>query len=118
MANESYTVSGKLYKKNPIVQVSEKFRKLEFIILTEDTYPQYLQIQAGNDKCDLLNGINDGDLVTAKVNVKGRLWTNPQGEEKCFNSLELWQITKDGSSQAALVQSQQAAQVEPEGLPF
>jgi hypothetical protein len=87
MANESYTVTGQLYKKNPIIQVSDKFRKIDFIILTTSDYPQYLQIQAGNDKCDLLNGINGGDMVTAKVNVKGRLWTPPGGgEEKCFNS--------------------------------
>jgi hypothetical protein len=118
MSNESYTVTGQLYKKNPIVQVSDKFKKLEFIIKTDGEYPQYLQIQAGNDKCALLDGINGGDMVTAKVNVKGRLWTNPQGEEKCFNSLELWQISKDGPIQSHTVQPQQATEEKADDLPF
>ncbi len=96
MANESYTVTGKLYKKNPIEVKSEKFSKIDFIILTDSEYPQYLQIQAGNDKTKLLDNVNGGDTVTAKVNVKGRLWISPQGEEKCFNTLELWTIEKVG----------------------
>ena len=88
MANESYTVTGKLYKKNPMEVKSEKFSKIDFIIETDGQYPQYLQIQAGNDKMQLLDNVNVGDSVTANVNVKGRLW-----QDKCFNSLELWQLT-------------------------
>lgn len=94
MSNESYTVNGKLYKKNPQQVISEKFSKIDFIMITDGEYPQYLQIQAGNDKMSLLDGVNGGDNVIVKLNVKGRKWVNPEGEEKFFNSLELWQLIK------------------------
>jgi len=88
MANESYTVTGQLYKKNPIEVKSDKFSKIDFIIKTDGEYPQYLQIQASNAKMSLLDNVNVGDSVTASVNIRGRLW-----EDRCFNSLELWQLT-------------------------
>lgn len=88
MANESYTVTGQLYKKNPMEVKSEKFSKIDFIIKTDGEYPQYLQIQASNAKMSLLDNVNVGDSVTANVNIRGRLW-----EDRCFNSLELWQLT-------------------------
>lgn len=109
MANESYTVTGKLYKKNPQQVISEKFSKIDFIVLTDGEYPQYLQIQAGNDKTKLLEGVNDGDSVKVSVNVKGRLWINPQGEEKCFNTLDLWQLTA--------IKQTPAASTTPENIP-
>ena len=105
MANESYTVTGQLYKKNPMEVKSDKFSKIDFIIKTDGEYPQYLQIQASNAKMSLLDNVNVGDTVTANVNVKGRLWQSPQGEEKCFNTLELWKCDKVGqSTQPSIIQ--------------
>ena len=36
------------------------------------------------------------------LNLRGRLWTNPQGEEKCFNTLECWKISKLNNLQIIL----------------
>ena len=116
MANESYTVTGKLYKKNPMEVKSEKFSKIDFIIETDGQYPQYLQIQAGNDKMQLLDNVNVGDSVTANVNVKGRLW-----QDKCFNSLELWQLTSVKQPLAQQVQQavdEKIPSMGGDGLPF
>jgi hypothetical protein len=111
MAETSYIVSGTLYKKNPIQVVSEKFKKIDFIVKTDGEYPQYLQIQAGNDKTSLLDGLHGGDRVICTVNVKGRLWTGSDGIEKCFNSLEIWKLDKQGSGQH--IETVQAEVVQP-----
>ena len=46
------------------------------------------------DKIDLLNNVSVGDSVEIGINLNGRLWTNPQGEEKCFNSIVAWRLEK------------------------
>ena len=51
-----------------------------------------IKFEAVQDKCDLLNNFNVGDLVDVDFNLKGRKWTNPQGEVKYFNSLQAWRI--------------------------
>ena len=38
------------------------------------------------DKCDLLDKFEVGKNVKIGINLRGREWTNPQGETKYFNS--------------------------------
>lgn len=77
------------------------FRKRELVVTTtEEKYEQHIQIDFVQDKCDELDKFNVGDKVKVGININGRLWVNPQGEEKYFNSLVGWRIDKtDGSSQ-------------------
>ena len=42
--------------------------------------------------CDLLNNFNVGQPVKIGINLRGREWTNPQGETKYFNSIQGWRI--------------------------
>lgn len=70
------------------------FQKRELVLLTEEQYPQPIQIDFLSDKIDLLNNVSEGESVKIGINIRGRLWTNPQGEEKCFNSIVAWRIEK------------------------
>jgi hypothetical protein len=45
-----------------------------------------------NDKCRILDNFQEGTEVTAKINLRGRKWTNPQGIDKYFNTLQAWQV--------------------------
>lgn len=76
-------------------QVSASFKNRELVLRTEETYPQYISIKFVQDKCDLLNGYKVGQEVNVSINLRGRLWTNPQGEEKCFNEIQGWRITSN-----------------------
>jgi hypothetical protein len=51
-------------------------------------------IEFTQDKCDLLNNYTVGDTVKVSINLRGREWTNPQGETKYFNSIQGWRIEK------------------------
>ena len=70
------------------------FQKRELVLLTEEQYPQPIQIDFLSDKIDLLNDVSEGESVKIGVNIRGREWTNPQGEVKYFNSITGWRIEK------------------------
>ncbi len=68
------------------------FRKRELVVTTEEQYPQHIMIEFVQDKCDLLNNYKVGQDVKVSINLRGREWTNPQGEVKYFNSIQGWRI--------------------------
>src|SRR5690606_7220465 len=68
------------------------FRKREMVITTEEQYPQHILVEFVQDKCDLLNNFQVGQPVKVSINLRGREWTNPQGESKYFNSIQGWRI--------------------------
>jgi translation initiation factor IF-3 len=87
-------ISGKVKVINAEQQVSASFRKRELVVTTEEQYPQHILVEFTQDKCDLLNSYNVGDAVKVSINLRGREWTNPQGETKYFNSIQGWRIEK------------------------
>ena len=70
------------------------FRKREMVITTEDQYPQHLLVEFVQDKTDLLDAYQEGQMVKVSINLRGREWTSPQGETKYFNSIQGWRIEK------------------------
>tara|TARA_R110002051_G_scaffold143507_3_gene216420 strand:+ start:2545 stop:2922 length:378 start_codon:yes stop_codon:yes gene_type:complete len=78
---------------------SNGFRKREVVVTTDEQYPQHIMVEFVQDKCDLLNSYKVGQDVKVSINLRGREWTNPQGEVKYFNSIQGWRI--EGSAQAA-----------------
>ena len=89
----SFKLQGKLKKIDPIVKVSEKFSKREFVVTDETSqYPQDILFQSTQDKCSLLDAFKVGDVVQVSFNLRGREWTSPQNEVKYFNTLEAWRI--------------------------
>lgn len=97
-------LTGKIYIAGKTMQVSEKFSKRAFVVEIEDPqnpqYNQFIECELHQDKCNLLDGINIGDHVLVKINLRGRKYT-PQGssEEKFFNTIVAWQIVRLGAVQ-------------------
>ena len=46
------------------------------------------------DRCELLDSYNIGELVKIDINIRGREWTNKDNEVKYFNSIQGWRIEK------------------------
>jgi hypothetical protein len=83
-------------------QVTEKFAKREFVVTdTANMYPQDILFQLTQDKCNMVDGVNTGDMIEVSFNLRGREWTSPQGEVKYFNTLEAWRVEKVGAAQPA-----------------
>ena len=68
------------------------FKKRDVVITTDEQYPQHILVQFVQDKCDLLNNFQVGEPVKIDINLRGREWTNPQGETVYFNTIQGWRI--------------------------
>jgi hypothetical protein len=89
-------IIGTLKAKSDTKQVSEKFKNREFVLTIEPNskYPQHVAFQLSQDKCSLIDSCNVGDELRVQFNLRGREWSNPQGEVKYFNTLDAWKIEK------------------------
>lgn len=95
-------ITGKILEIKPTVNISETFRKREFIVEYAENaqYPELIQFEAIQEKCDLLDNYQVGQTVDVGFNLKGRSWTNPEGQVKYFNSLQAWRLSYPQNQQA------------------
>jgi hypothetical protein len=88
-------ITGTLKVKKDTQVVSEQFSKREFVVTVVDgAFSNDILIQLTKDKCSLIDAFNIGDMLEVEINLSGKCWINPQGEEKYFNSLNAWKIQK------------------------
>lgn len=87
-------ISGIIKKVDETQQVTDSFKKREFVLSTQEQYPQHISFQFVQDRCEKLNGIQPNDEVKVFFDIRGREWTSPQGEVKYFNTLQAWNIEK------------------------
>lgn len=90
-------LKGELIRIFDTKQVSEKFALREFVIETKEQYPQSIVLQVSQDKCKILDNYKLGDLVQVSINVRGRKWTDKNGQDRFFNTLEVWKITNESA---------------------
>ncbi len=93
--------SGKLHVINEAQQVTERFRKREFVLEISEAsrFPQFVVFQLTGDRCERIDDFEAGDEVRVEFSLRGREWTSPRGEVKYFNSLEVWNIERTGGAQ-------------------
>jgi hypothetical protein len=106
---------------------SNGFRKREIVLTTQEQYPQNILVEFIQDRTNLLDAFNVGDLVKIDINLRGREWTNDKGEIKYFNSIQGWRIEKvedDFESQLPPLPTKEdlniseSSENEPDDLPF
>jgi hypothetical protein len=91
-------VRGRILEIGDTQKISDRFQKREFVIEYAENpqYPEYVQFEVIQDKCSMLDTCKVGDDVDVYFNLKGRKWTNPQGQVKYFNSLQAWKLETAG----------------------
>ena len=116
-----FNITGTLKVKGNEQQVSDKFKKREFVITDNSSqYPQHLSFQLTQDKCALLEPYNTGEEIKVFFNLRGREWVSPQNETKYFNSLEAWKIEAAGVASVpagAAAPAKATAAAMPESIP-
>lgn len=110
-------LKGELIRIYETKQVSEKFALREFVIETKEQYPQSIILQVSQEKCKVLDNYKLGDLVQVSINVRGRKWTDKNGQDRFFNTLEVWKITNESTTTSVPVQTPINNDVDS-GLPF
>ena len=91
-----FSMTGKLIVKNDAEQITDSFKKREFVLSDESSqYPQEIMFQLVQDKCDLIEPYQINDEVKVNFNLRGRRWENPKtNETKFFVSLDAWRLEK------------------------
>ncbi len=112
-------VEGKLKMIDTVKEIGTGgFKKRDCVVTTSEQYPQHILIQFVQDKVDLLNLYNVGDDVKIDINLRGREWTNPQGETVYFNTIQGWRIAKAQASAQTPPVPTTSNEEEPDDLPF
>lgn len=91
-------IEGKIKVINATKQISDTFKKRELVVTTEEQYPQHILIDFVQEKCAVLDSYNVGENVIVSINVKGKEYTNKNGEVGYFNQLQGWKIEKTSSA--------------------
>ncbi|UOG72983.1 DUF3127 domain-containing protein [Hymenobacter tibetensis] len=88
----AYDATGRLHEIFDEQQVSEKFRKREFVLeVVDGQYPEHIKFQLVQDKTALIDPFKVGDEVKIAFNLRGRGF-NKNGQMLYFTNLEAWRI--------------------------
>ena len=94
-----FKIKGEIKVIGDAVQVTEKFKKRAFVLIDDSSqYPQYINFQLVQDKCELIDGFQVGQRIEVNFNLRGREWTDKNGAIKYFNTLDVWRIVYEESS--------------------
>ncbi len=104
----SYELTGRLIAKYETIQRTESFKVREFALEKTDeiggrTIVNYVKFQCVQDKTDIVDKVNIGDMVKIYFNIKGTKWEK-DGKTSYFTNLDAWrieQILNPASQQAA-----------------
>ena len=94
----AFELTGKVIDIQPIQQVSDKFRKREFVIEKQENsstaiFVDYVKFQLVQDKCDLINDSFMNTEVKVSFNIKGNKWER-DGKVNYFTNLDAWRIER------------------------
>ena len=100
----AFEITGKIIDILPVNQVSDKFRKREFVIERKETggsavFIDYIKFQLVQDKCDLINESFLNEAVRITFNIKGNRWER-EGKVNYFTNLDAWKIEKISSQES------------------
>ncbi len=91
-----YECSGKLTEKYETQQLTDTFRKREFVLEQIEEFNgrefiNHIKFQLTQDKCNLLDAYNINDELKVHFNLRGKKWEK-DGNVSYFTNLEAWRI--------------------------
>lgn len=88
-------VTGSIVEIFDTVQITDTFKKREFVIeyVENPQYPELIKFELIQDKCGLLDRYQTGQQIKVEFNLRGRKWTDRQGQVKYFNTLQAWRLS-------------------------
>ncbi len=92
----NHELTGKLLVKQPVQVISDRFKKREFVLeLVEDTpngsFTNYAKMQLVQNKTDLLDRFNEGDMLKATFNIRGSRY-DKNGVTNYITNLDVWRL--------------------------
>lgn len=88
----SYEMEGSVKLVEETQTFSSGFSKREFVITTEEKYPQDVKFECTKEKIDMLEKVREGDKVKVSFNVRGNEYKG-----RYFVNLQAWKIEAGGN---------------------
>ncbi|MEZ7837272.1 MAG: DUF3127 domain-containing protein [Flavobacteriales bacterium] len=101
----SFEIKGKIKVLFDRQDFPSGFFKRDFVITTNDQYPQDIKFGALKERVEQLDGLSVDDEVTVKFDVKGREYNG-----NYYVDLNAWRIERGASGQASGQGSQAGSQ--------
>ena len=94
----SLELTGTLVKFYETKSFPSGFSIQEFVVRTDERYPQEVLVQAAKEKIDVLKNFKENDVVKVKFNLRGREYNG-----RHFVSLDMWtmEIAAAGNTSAS-----------------
>jgi hypothetical protein len=98
----AFEITGKIIDISPVNQVSDKFKKREFVIEKKESggsavFVDYIKFQLVQEKCELINESYMNEDVKIWFNLRGNKWER-DGKINYFTNLDVWKLEKTSSS--------------------
>lgn len=92
------TITGTITHIGQTKQMSDTFKIRKFIVEVPDgNYTQTVILQCTQDRTLLLDTVKVGQEVSVSYNIRGKAYTNKDGEPDAFVSLDAWKIETKGA---------------------
>jgi hypothetical protein len=89
-------LTGKIKLVSSIQTFDSGFTKREFVVTTNEQYPQDIKLEFVKDKCSLLDKYSSGSDVKVSFNLRGNEFNG-----KYFVNLQAWKIEPlEGASES------------------
>lgn len=86
----AYELTGKIKKIFDQQDFPSGFYKREFVVTTDERFPQDIKLDCLKEKVEMLEGLDEGSPVKVSFDIRGREWN-----EKFFVDLTAWKIERD-----------------------
>ena len=86
-------ITGKIKAIMDEEKFDSGFYKREFVITTEEQYPNDIKFELLKEKSELIKDFKEGDRLKVLFDIRGREWNG-----KYFNNLVAWKLEAAGQS--------------------
>jgi hypothetical protein len=92
----SFELTGKLKEVMDVQTFSSGFTKREFVVTTEEQYPQDVKFELIKDKTSLIDSFKPNAPIKVSFNLRGNEYNG-----KYFVNLQAWKLEKDDAGAGA-----------------
>ena len=113
--NEEIKITGTVEKVLDTETFASGFTKRVLVVNTGGDYPQTIPVEFVKDKTSVLDGLSEGDAITAYVNLRGNEYNG-----KYYANIQGWKLDKGSGKETATAGASASAGVEDEhdDIPF
>lgn len=93
--------TGRLVKRFDEKSFDSGFKIREFVLRSEEKYPQDIQFVLQKEKTTLIDQFSDEEMITVKFDLRGRAYN-----DRYYNSLVVWAADRAGNAGATTVRNE------------